>query len=90
MNAIISRLNEKKKSAVTMFAVAMIMFVASTSVGAAGTADAATVSGITGAFDNVQATALAVVGAIAAIAILLFAGPYAWQYGKKIFKTVAR
>lgn len=90
MNAIMTRLNENKKRATAIFAIAMLMMVSTLSVGAAGTADTATVTGITAAFDDVQATALAVVGAIAAVAILLFAGPYAWQYGKKIFKTVAR
>lgn len=53
-------------------------------------ADADLVSAITAGFEGLQATAIAVVAAVAVVAILLFAAPYAWQYGKKIFNTVSR
>lgn len=52
--------------------------------------DTETVASMTAAFGNVKATALAALGAIATIAILLFAGIYAWRYGKKVFSIVAR
>lgn len=58
--------------------------------GASAAVDTAIVTEITNGFDGIKATALAVVGAIAGVALLLFAGPYAWQYAKRIFKTVAR
>lgn len=84
-----SRLNEKKKSVVSIVTGAFMMaFVVGAS--AAPVADPAVVTSITDGFSGVQATAIAVIGAIAGVAILLFAAPFAWQYGKKIFKTVAR
>jgi len=43
-----------------------------------------------GAFGDLQATALAALGAVAVIAIALFAGIYAWRYGKKVFSIIAR
>lgn len=60
------------------------------SASAAPVADATTVAAVTDGMTGIQMTALAVIGAVAAVAVTLFAAPYAWQYGKKIFKTVAR
>jgi len=85
-----SKLSQKKKTVVAMVTGAFMMaFVTGASAATPG-ADAAVVSSITDGFSGVQATAVAVIGAIAAVALVLFAAPYAWQYGKKIFKTVAR
>jgi hypothetical protein len=55
-----------------------------------GTADNTIVEAITGAFGDLQATALAALGGVAVIAIALFAGIYAWRYGKKVFSIIAR
>ena len=42
------------------------------------------------AFGDLQTTALSALGAIGVIAIVLFAGIYAWRYGKQVFKVVAK
>lgn len=55
-----------------------------------GTADQATVDAVHSAFNNVQATALAALAALGGVAIMLFAGIYAWRYGKKVFTIIAR
>lgn len=55
-----------------------------------GTADNTIVQAITDAFGDLQATALSALGAVAVIAIALFAGIYAWRYGKKVFSIIAR
>jgi len=55
-----------------------------------GTADNTIVQAITDAFGDLQATALGALGAVAVIAIALFAGIYAWRYGKKVFSIIAR
>lgn len=55
-----------------------------------GTADNTIVQAITGAFGDLQATALSTLGGVAVIAIALFAGIYAWKYGKKVFSIIAR
>lgn len=54
------------------------------------TVDQATVDSMTGAFGNVKATALAALAGLAVIAIALFAGVYAWRYGKKVFSIIAK
>nr|WP_192962726.1 hypothetical protein [Paenibacillus popilliae] len=43
-----------------------------------------------GAFGDLQTTALTALGAVGVIAIVLFAGIYAWRYGKQVFKVVAK
>lgn len=68
----------------------MIMAVMAVPAFAAETADTATVTAITDAFGNVKATALACLAAIGGVAILLFAGIYAWRYGKKVFSVIAK
>lgn len=82
-------LNNSKKRVTGIFMMALFMAYAAMA-SAAGTADTGTVTAITEGFEGLKLTALAVVAAIAGIAILLFAAPFAWQYGKKVFKTVAR
>jgi hypothetical protein len=42
------------------------------------------------AFGDLQTTALSALGAVGVIAIVLFAGIYAWRYGKQVFKVVAK
>lgn len=42
------------------------------------------------AFGELQTTALMALGAVGVIAIVLFAGIYAWRYGKQVFKVVAK
>lgn len=42
------------------------------------------------AFGEVQTTALSALGTIGVIAIALFAGVYAWRYGKKVFSIIAK
>lgn len=59
-------------------------------VAAAGTADTAVVDSMTKTFSDLAATGMAALAAIAGIAILLFAGRYAWSYGKKIFSIIAK
>jgi len=85
---IIGKINKKKKHFVGVLTGAL-MFAFVTGASAAG-ADTETVTAITDGFGGVKDTALAVIGAIAGVALLLFAAPYAWQYAKRIFKTVAR
>lgn len=74
--------------------VTMLVFVLALSIMgqafAAEAADTATVTAMTDAFGNVKATALAALAAIAAIAIVMFAGIYAWKYGKKVFSIIAK
>lgn len=89
LGAIKNRLNEKKKSVVAIFTMAFMMVFAAVA-GAAPVADTGTVTAVTDGMTGIQMTALAVVAAVAGVAVLLFAAPFAWQYGKKIFKTVAR
>lgn len=68
----------------------MIMVVMAVPAFAAETVDKETVTAITNAFSNVKATALACLAAIGGVAILLFAGIYAWRYGKKVFSVIAK
>jgi len=46
--------------------------------------------GVTGAFTTLQAAVAVTLVAVAGIAILLFAVPYAWRYAKGLFKTVSK
>lgn len=55
-----------------------------------GTGNQAVVDSMTSAFDGVASTGLLALGAIGAIAITLFAGIYAWRYGKKVFSVIAK
>lgn len=90
MQGIFKRLNERKKTTVGLMTMAFMYVFMSAASAAGATADTATVTAVTDGMTGLQMTALAVVGGIAAIAVTLFAAPFAWQYGKKIFKTVAR
>lgn len=85
-----SKLGKKKRQVSAILMGAIVMAYATGASAAPGGVDTATVTAITNGFDGVKATALAVIAAIAGIALLLFAAPYAWQYAKRIFKTVAR
>jgi hypothetical protein len=78
------------KQSVTMALVGGFVVATSSFAGAEGTADAATVTSITSAFDNIKATALAALAAIAVIGIVIFGGKYAWVYGKKIFNVISK
>jgi len=77
---------------VAMMALVMCMMAVGSAFAAEGdgTPDTTTVGAITSAFADVKATALAALAAIATIAILLFAGIYAWRYGKKVFSIIAK
>lgn len=86
---VFTAINQKRKSVVATFT-AIIMMALVTGASAAPTADTETVTAVTDGMTSIQMTALAVVAAVAGVAVLLFAAPFAWQYGKKIFKTVAR
>ncbi|MFC9542992.1 hypothetical protein ACFTQ7_24625 [Lysinibacillus sp. NPDC056959] len=90
LNHITTTLNNSKKRVTGIFMFSFLMAYASFASAAGATADTGTVTAITDGFEGLKLTALAVVAAIAGIAILLFAAPFAWQYGKKVFKTVAR
>ena len=78
------------KAKVSALIVATFSLVAMSSASAAPVADQGTVDAIKDGMTGIQLTALATVGAVAGIAVLLFAAPFAWRYGKKIFQTVAR
>lgn len=90
MKSIISKLNNGKKRVMMIMTAALVMAYAGAAGAQTPQADTATVTAVTNGMSGLQMTALAVVAGIAGIAILLFAAPFAWQYGKKIFKTVAR
>lgn len=75
------RLSTVAVSAVVMLVVAVPAFAA---------ADEDTVTAVTGPLTTVKDTALAILAAVAAVAILLFAGIYAWRYGKQVFKIIAK
>lgn len=47
-------------------------------------------SGITDTMGQIVTAGLAVVGAVALAAIVLFGGIYLWRYGKKVFNVVAK
>ena len=81
---------DNKKSGFALLAAMMVMFIATSAGAATPTADADTVAAVSAGMGGIQKTALAVVAAVAGVAVLLFAAPFAWQYGKKIFKTVSR
>lgn len=89
LNQIKTTLGNSKKRVTGIFMFAFFMVYAAIA-SAAPAADTETVTAISNGFEGLKLTALAVVAAIAGIAILLFAAPFAWQYGKKVFKTVAR
>lgn len=89
MNQVKAFISTSKGRISGLLAFAMVMFVTS-AASAAPAADTATVTAVTDGMTSIQMTALAVVAAVAGVAVLLFAAPFAWQYGKKIFKTVAR
>ncbi|WP_172200838.1 hypothetical protein [Saccharibacillus qingshengii] len=38
---------------------------------------------------TLKTDALVALGSVAAVGIVLFAGPYVWRYAKRVFKTVA-
>lgn len=80
----------KAKGVVAAAVVGGVGSVLSITTHAAGTADTETVTSMTSAFENVKATGLAALGAIAIIGISLFAGIYAWKYGKKIFAIISK
>lgn len=74
-----------------MAAVAMISVMGSASAAVTpGTADQGTVDAMSTSFDSVKLTALLALASIAGIAIVLFAGIYAWKYGKKVFSIIAK
>lgn len=75
-----------------VMALALMLFSATGAFAAVdpGTADQATVDAVHSAFNDVQATALAALAALGGVAILLFAGIYAWRYGKKVFSIIAK
>lgn len=79
-----------KGTASVLFVLMISAFMTMPAFAATGTADTAIVDSMSGSFADVKATALAALSAIGAIAILLFAGVYAWKYGKKVFQIVAR
>lgn len=89
MKDVISKLFGKTKTKIGMLTAA-IMLMAVSAASAAPAADTETVNAVTDGMSSIQMTALAVVASVATVAVLLFAAPFAWQYGKKIFKTVAR
>lgn len=90
MTNLLEKIRSNKKS-LFGFMVAMALMMVATSAGAAApVADAGTVTAVTDGMSGIQLTALAVVAAVAGIAVTLFAAPFAWRYGKKIFQTVAR
>lgn len=79
------------KVSVSVMSVLMLsMMFALPAFAATGTADAEVVSSMEAAFSDVKATGISALTAIGAIAILLFAGVYAWKYGKKVFSIIAR
>lgn len=76
--------------ATSLSLMAGLFVIASISSFAEGTADTATVTAITGAFEDVKATGLAALAAVGVVAIVLFGGIYAWKYGKKVFSVIAK
>lgn len=84
-----STLNNSKKRVSAIFMAAFFMVYAAIA-SAAPAADTETVNAVKDGMTGIQLTALAVVAAVAVVAVTLFAAPFAWQYGKKVFKTVAR
>lgn len=90
MKGLIQGLFSKGKKVKAGIFMAAIMLMAVSGASAAPTADTGTVTAVTDGMTGIQMTALAVVAAVAGVAVLLFAAPFAWQYGKKVFKTVAR
>lgn len=48
------------------------------------------VASMTSEFTELQTTALGALGSVAGIAIVLFAGIYAWRYGKKVFNVISK
>lgn len=48
------------------------------------------VTSMTTEFTELQTIALSALGAVAGIAIALFAGIYAWRYGKKVFSVISK
>lgn len=89
LNHVTTTLGNSKKRVTAIF-MTCFFFAYAALASAAPAADTATVDSIKDGFTGLQLTALAVVAAIAVVAITLFAAPFAWQYGKKVFKTVAR
>ena len=90
MKNLISKLFGKGKAKIGVLTAAMMVMAVGAASAAAPAADTATVDAVTDGMTSIQMTSLAVVAAVAGVAVLLFAAPFAWQYGKKIFKTVAR
>lgn len=80
--------NMVKKLTVSFSLVMVVMMVAAVSAFAA--ADTETVTAMTTAFTDVKLTAIATLGALAQVAIVLFAAIYAWKYGKKVFSIIAK
>lgn len=70
----------KRKLAVLVSMMALCLSMASSAL-AAGIADTAVVTGITGIVDNVVATIVA----IAPVCLGIFAAFVIWKYGKRIF-----
>lgn len=91
MKGLVKRFFSKGKKVKAGILMAAIMLMSVSSAFAADpVADTSTVTAVTNGMSSIQMTALAVVAAVAGVAVALFAAPFAWQYGKKIFKTVAR
>lgn len=49
-----------------------------------------TADSVSTAMDTIKTTALTVLGSVAAVAIVLFGGIYAWRYGKKVFNVISK
>lgn len=81
----------RKAATVGTMALALMAFSATSAFAAdTGTGTQKIVDDMKTAFGDLQTTALAALGAIGVIAIVLFAGIYAWRYGKQVFKVVAK
>lgn len=89
MKGILNIFNKNKKTT-SLSVVLGAMMVVGLSAMAAPVADTAVVESMTSSFDNIKATGLAAVAAIAGIAIVLFGAIYAWRYGKKVFSIIAK
>lgn len=60
---------------------------ATTKIFAAG--ETSVTDSISTSMGTLKSDALIALGSVAAVGIVLFAGPYVWRYAKRVFKTVA-
>ncbi|MGG3781575.1 hypothetical protein [Schinkia azotoformans] len=88
MGKIVSFIKDNKKAAVTSIATVGALAIA-TAAGAEG-ADTAVVTSVTDQMTTIKDTAIAILGSVAAVAILLFGGIYGWRYGKKVFAIISK